>query len=163
MSVSKVPALAPRSNLSSRPRPSSHVVQFYEEDPQLITELGRLIGNALAKGESAIVVATGAHRDGLALELAARGLDVAALTAAGRYTAFDAEQTLTRILADQMPDEDKFSELLGRTITKAKDSAKSPEPCIVIFGEMVALLWSSGKHSAAIRLEELWNGLAEQH
>jgi len=163
MSVSKVPALAPRTNLRSRPRPSSHVVQFYEEDPHLIAELGRLIGNALAKGESAIVVATGAHRDGLALELAARGLDVAALTAAGRYTAFDAEQTLTRILVDQMPDEDKFSELLGRAITKAKDSAKSPEPCIVIFGEMVALLWSSGKHGAAIRLEELWNGLAEQH
>jgi hypothetical protein len=27
---------------------------------------------------------------------------------------------------------------------------------------MVAVLWSQGKHRAAIRLEELWNALAQQ-
>jgi len=163
MSVSKVPALASRSDLRRPPRPSSHVVHFYEEDSALIAELGRLIGNALAKGESAVVVATGAHRGGLALQLRARGLDVAALSGAGRYTTFDAEQTLSRILVDQLPDRDKLSRLLGEAITKAKDSARGPEPCIVIFGEMVALLWSSGRHGAAIRLEEIWNSLAEEH
>jgi signal transduction histidine kinase len=31
---------------------------------------------------------------------------------------------------------------------------------VAIFGEMVALLWAEGKAEAAIRLEQLWNGLA---
>src|SRR5581483_10824282 len=31
------------------------------------------------------------------------------------------------------------------------------------FGEMVALLWAQGNTEAAIRLEQLWNQLAEKH
>lgn len=163
MSVSKVTPFTSGPNLHSQPPPSSHVVHFYEEDPALIAELVRLIGNDLTQGESAIVVATGAHRDALALELSVRGLDVRKLSAEGRYTALDAEQILSRVLVDQMPDRAKFRQILGDAITKAAASATSPEPCIVIFGEMVALLWSSGKHEAAICLEQFWNDLAKTH
>ena len=163
MSVSKVSPLPSPSEFRRQPRPSSHVVHFYEKDSALITELVRLIGNELTRGESAIVVATGAHRDALTLELSARGLDVAKLSAEGRYTAFDAEQTLSQILVGRMPDRGQFTQLLGDAITRAAAAAESPKPCIVIFGEMVALLWSSGKHEAAIRLEEFWNELAQTH
>ena len=30
-----------------------------------------------------------------------------------------------------------------------------------MFGELVALLWAEGKHSEAIRVEQLWNDLAK--
>ena len=31
---------------------------------------------------------------------------------------------------------------------------------VIVFGEMVAVLWAQKKYEAAIRLEELWNELA---
>ena len=34
---------------------------------------------------------------------------------------------------------------------------------LVAYGEMVALLWAQGKRDATLRLEELWNELAERH
>ena len=33
----------------------------------------------------------------------------------------------------------------------------------MVFGEMVAVLWSQKKYDASLRLEELWNGLAQTH
>jgi PAS domain S-box-containing protein len=163
MSVSKIPALGTKPVLPVRLEHSAHVVQFYGEDRVLVAELGCLIGDALKDGNSAVVIATGAHRDGLARELLARGLDVDAASAEGRYLPLDAEQTLSRILVGQILDQGKFTKVLGDALTKAKSAAKGAEPCIVIFGEMVALLWAEGKHEAAIRLEELWNHLADEH
>jgi PAS domain S-box-containing protein len=163
MSVRKVSALGSQPVLSvSHARPT-HIVQFYEEDRALIAELGRLIGSSLASGDAAIVVATKAHRDALEHDLAAQGLHLAEVSARGRYVALDAAETLSYIMIDQTPDAGRFSELLGATIAKTKIAAKAGEPCVVIFGEMVALLWAEGKHDAAIRLEELWNCLADQH
>jgi PAS domain S-box-containing protein len=164
MSVSKVPALGAKS--SGTPvslEHSAHVVQFYQEDHVLVQELARLIGASLVSGDAAIVVATKAHRDALAHELAALGMNVTAASAEGRYVALDAAEYLSRIMIDQVPDSARFSELLGGTIAKAKASAKSSEPCVVIFGEMVTLLWADGRHEAAIRLEEFWNKLADEH
>jgi PAS domain S-box-containing protein len=163
MSIRKVAALGPQSDLSASLARSAHIVQFYEEDRALIAELGRLIGTSLASGDAAIVVATAAHRDALARELAAQGLNVAEVSAKRRYVALDAAETLSQIMIDQTPDPGRFSEVLGATIAKTKIAAKAGEPCVVIFGEMVALLWADGKHDAAIRLEELWNRLADQH
>jgi PAS domain S-box-containing protein len=155
----------PRFNLSDSAYHSldCHVVQFYQEDHLLIEELASLIGTALVSGESAIVVATEVHRDALAAELKSRGLNISKATAEGRYLAFDARETLAQFIVDHMPDERRFCELLGRRIASAKAASKSSEPRTVIFGEMVALLWSEGKQLAAIRLEELWNVLAQKH
>jgi PAS domain S-box-containing protein len=141
----------------------SHVVQFYLEDRPLIEELTRLIGIALVSGDSAIVVATEAHRDALAAELKARGMNISKAMAEGCYVALDAHETLAQIIVDQMPDEERFAELLGERIVRAKAASKASQPRTVIFGEMVALLWAEGKREAAIRLEEIWNVLAQKH
>lgn len=164
MSVGKIPALGARKGAVPIPLSrSTHVVQFYEQDHALVEELGRLIGTSLLNGDAAMVLATRPHRDALAQELVARGLNISAVSAQGRYITLDATEILSRIMVDEMPDPARFSEFLGSAITKAKASVRNSEPCIVIFGEMVALLWADGKHEAAIRLEELWNGLANLH
>jgi PAS domain S-box-containing protein len=141
----------------------THVVQFYQEDQPLIEELTRLIGTALIGGDSAIVVATKAHRDALASELKARDLNISRAAAEGRYVALDAAKTLQQITIGQMPDPDLFSGLIGGRIVRANAASKTDLPRTVIFGEMVALLWAEGKYDAAIRLEELWNTLAGKH
>jgi PAS domain S-box-containing protein len=164
MSLSKAPALATSPNaLPLSPARANHVVQFYQEDHTLIDELARLIGTSLANGDGAIVVATKPHRDALARELAVRNVDIPRATAEERYLSLDAAETLSRIMAGQIPDRELFDELLAGAIAKVNAAAKTNEPCTFIFGEMVALLWVEGKHHAAIRLEELWNTLADRH
>src|ERR1700678_940400 len=104
MSVSKVPAVgAKTSGTPISLAHSAHVVQFYQEDHVLVQELARLIGASLVSGDAAIVVATKAHRDALAHELAVLGMNVAAASAEGRYVALDAAESLSRIMIDQVP------------------------------------------------------------
>jgi PAS domain S-box-containing protein len=140
-----------------------HVVHFYEEDSSLVQELSLLVGTALVSGDAVIVVASETHRNALAQGLRARGLEVATALAEGRYVPLDSSQTLSRFMVSGMPDPQRFADLIGETITRTKAAAKSDRPRVLIFGEMVALLWADGRHEAAIRLEELWNDLATKH
>jgi len=82
MSVGKIPALGARKGAVPIPLSrSTHVVQFYEQDHALVEELGRLIGTSLLNGDAAMVLATRPHRDALAQELVARGLNISAVSA----------------------------------------------------------------------------------
>jgi PAS domain S-box-containing protein len=142
---------------------SAHSVQFYFEDRLLIEGLAGLVATALVSGDAAIIIATKVHRETLARELKDRDLDTTRAIAAGRFVCLDASETLARIMLNGMPEPERFSRLMGGLITKARAAAKSEQVGLVIFGEMVALLWAEGKHQAAIRLEELWNDLAAQY
>ena len=164
MNASKASTMGARSTTFSPSIPHrDHVVQFYQEDRPLIEELARMIGTSLLNGDAAIVVATAAHRQALAQEMADRDINIAKAAAEGRFISLDALDTLSRIIFDGFPDAQRFSELIGGAITQAKTAAKLDDPHLVIFGEMVALLWAEGKHEAAIQLEKLWNDLARKH
>ena len=58
-------------------------------------------------------------------------------------------------MIDGRPDRARFADLVGTAVARAQDG----HPRVRAFGEMVGLLWSDGKHEAAIALEELWNEL----
>jgi PAS domain S-box-containing protein len=164
MAIRELPALHSATDASPAVvNQSAHSVQFYFSDSTLVDELARFIGTALVCGDAAIVIATGPHREALALELKARDLDTTRALAEGRFVCLDAAQTLMRIMRDQMPDPELFSDIVGGLITQARAATKSEQSGIVIFGEMVALLWAYEKQQAAIRLEELWNTLAARH
>jgi signal transduction histidine kinase len=142
-----------------------HGVQFYAQDKFLLDELSEYIGNALRGGDAAIVVATEQHRNALLQWLTAQGLDVARLLERGQFVAADARTVLDSFMLEGSPNEDRFNHVVGGIIAKAiasanGDSARTDRPRVAIFGEMVALLWADGKAEAAIRLEQLWNGLA---
>ncbi|HKP54201.1 MAG TPA: ATP-binding protein [Chloroflexia bacterium] len=141
----------------------AHTVQFYGDDAFLLDELSRFIGSALEAGDASIVIATKEHRDELAMRLKARGLDIAHIVREGRYVSLDAAETLSKFMVEGWPDEARFTELIGGTIAGATLAARGDYPRVAAFGEMVALLWAEGKSKAAIRLEELWNGLAQTH
>jgi len=142
---------------------SAHSVQFYFEDRLMIEGLAGLVATALVSRDAAIVIATKVHRETLARELKDRDLNTTRAIADGRFVCLDASETLARIMLNGMPDSERFSHLIGGLITSARTAAKSEQVGLVIFGEMVAILWTEGKHQAAIRLEELWNDLAAQY
>ncbi len=140
---------------------SGHFVQFYDEDVFLLDAVSRFIGTALGSGGAAIVIATSAHRDGLSRALTDRGLDVGTIGACGRYITLDAAATLSEFLIDGWPDEARFMQILGGAVERAAAAADRDRP-VRAFGEMVALLCADGRREAAIRVEELWNELAQQ-
>jgi PAS domain S-box-containing protein len=141
----------------------SHVVQFYAEDASLLEGLGRFIGSALGAGDGAVVVATQSHLVGLAQRLEARGLDIYGGVKQGRYIQLDATEALARFMVDGRPDAARFADAMGGFIERARAAAGGKNSRVVVFGEMVALLWMDGRPEAAIQLEELWNELAQKH
>jgi PAS domain S-box-containing protein len=160
------------SNLSPQLLPSlertpshdrtGHVVQLYTDDEFLIDVLSRFIGGALAVGEAAVVVATAAHRRELERRLSARGLDTAKAAMQGRYLTLDASETMTRCVVNDAVDETRFYEIIGRSLEQARAAIKS-DSRVAVFGELVALLWADGKPQEAIRVEQLWNRLAQEY
>jgi PAS domain-containing protein len=139
-----------------------HAVHFYEDDQQLIAMLGRNLGAALASGDTAIVVATRTHRRQLRKKFASDKVDTAAASKGGRYLELDASATLARILSNGWPKKQRFEDEIGSVIGQAETELRAGKR-LLIFGEMVALLWAEGKVDATLRLEELWNELAEQY
>jgi signal transduction histidine kinase/ActR/RegA family two-component response regulator len=136
-----------------------HFVQFYEDDPFLIDGVAEYIGNGLASGGAGIVIATGEHCAQLTQALSARGVDITAATAEGRYIALDAAETLSAFMVDGKPDQRRFIEFMGSVIARGRGAVRG-DAAVRAFGDMVALLWAAGQPRAALRLEELWNELA---
>jgi len=139
-----------------------HAVQFYKDDRILLEDLNRFIGPALIAGNSAVVIATRAHREGLSRLLTAQGIDVASLAKQGRYIALDAAETLSKFMVNDWPDDALFMKLAGSVLSLASTAAETDGP-IIGYGEMVGLLCSEGKVDAAIELERLWNEIAKEH
>jgi len=143
--------------------PRAHTVQFYGEDTSLLKELSCFIGAALMAGDAAVVIATKGHRDGLTHRLQSLGFDTAKAFEQARYVPLDAGETLEKFMLDGMPDAALFSEIIGGVMGQAAAAAEGKTPRVAAFGEMVALLWAEGNTEAALRLEELWNDLAQRY
>jgi len=139
----------------------AHAVQFYQDDSFLAELLSRFVGASLITGDSAIVVATARHREALVARLKARGFDLTVPENQGRYIPLDAATTLAKIMRGRLPDQVLFNELVAPIVEDARDAARGGRGRVAAFGEMVALLWAEGNIEAALRVEELWNRLAE--
>lgn len=168
--MSSTPATAclpPRFRRPSKSPPmhdSQHEVQFYVDDRFLVWSLAGYVSSALDAGSSAIIVVTPAHRDSLMEELERGGVDLAAVVSQGRLVAMDASDTLARFMAGGSLDEGLFRETMGTVIATAAAAAyRYQNQKVVIFGEMVTLLWERGDATSAVRLEQLWNRLLEIH
>src|SRR5579864_42088 len=140
---------------------AGHSVQFYKDDSVMLANLSQFVGAALMAGNSAVVVATQAHRDGLARLLGSRGLNVADAKAQGRYIVMDAAETLSKFMVESQLNRALFNEVIGPVILKAKSAVQGKHSSVAVFGEMVALLWAERKVDTAIQLEQLWNDLAK--
>ena len=142
---------------------SGHAVQLYSDDAFLLEILTGFIGGALSAGDGALVVATRAHADSLEQRLRQRGLDTGMAIRQGRYIVLDARELLPRFMVNDSVDERRFMEVIRTALTQIRDAGPQANRRIAVFGELVALLWAEGKMQEAIRVEKLWNKLAEEH
>ena len=135
-----------------------HAVRFYDTDKSLSQIVAGFVRDGLVTGEPAIIVATPAHRAAILRELVGKGVDVVQLQRSDELMLFDAEELLSTFIVDRQPDEAKFETSMSKVIQRA--CRARPDCTVRIYGEMVDVLWKDGNYRAAIRLEMLWNQLA---
>lgn len=140
-----------------------HEAVFYSDDRQLLDHLSRFVGAALNAGNGAVVVATGAHRDGLLRNLHASGVDIAAALEQGRCIAVDVDELLSTCMVNGMIEPNPFLQDFGDLILKAASAVKTEHPRVAIFGEGPDLLWKQGNTTAAIQDEKLGNELTKTY
>jgi DNA-binding CsgD family transcriptional regulator/PAS domain-containing protein len=131
----------------------SHVVEFYESEGFLIDTVSRFVGSALQDGDTAIVIATSAHRQAIRVATDALGIDPSA--AVERYLVLDAADLLRTFMVDGEPDAERFQETIRAVIERPVAEGRQMQ----VFGEMGVLLWDAGDVASTITLEDLWNGL----
>jgi hypothetical protein len=135
-----------------------HAVRFYEDNASLCRIVADFLADGFVSDLPGIVIATPVHQFGIVNQLAELSLDVQQLQARGALLMLDAGETLARFMVDGMPDAERFHEAMSGFIENACGGRKD---CVVrAYGEMVDVLWQAGMHAAAIRLEMLWNQLA---
>lgn len=133
-----------------------HVVQFYDDEAELVGVVAGYLSGALLDGDAVVVIATPRHREALHTALSADVEATAGLDEA-RLVVLDAAEILALVMVDGMPDVAMFDGVVGAAVRSAAGGRQ-----VRAYGEMVALLWEAGNIAAAIELERLWNELAER-
>lgn len=138
-----------------------HTVRFYGDDASLFRTVGSFLSEGLIAGEPAIIIATGAHQQGIVSELGGRLIDVDRARRLGDIVLLDADETLSLFMTPEGPDPRLFERHVGRTIEQTIRGQR--RSVVRAYGEMVDVLWKKGESEAAVQLEMLWNQLAARH
>ncbi|WP_229487749.1 ATP-binding protein [Pseudoduganella lutea] len=135
---------------------AAHFVRFYKDEVVLLAEVSEFLDQGLRAGGAGIAIATAEHLAMLRQQLAGLGgLEGEPGWFPGELVMLDAADLLARFMVDGWPDARRFDEVVGTVVRKAANTGRP----VHAFGEMVALLCEQGRFDAAVRLEELWNGL----
>jgi PAS domain S-box-containing protein len=135
-----------------------HIVQFYEDDGYLCDMVAGFLAAGLGAGEATCVIAAEERRAAIVEQLRAHDIDVAGARQHGRLHLFDARATLERFMVGGAPDSERFTSAVGDGILGAIRHHAAGKP-VRVYGEMVDLLFRDGHADAALRIEELWNGI----
>jgi hypothetical protein len=141
------------------PEGAGHAVQIYAEIEELAESVAAYLATGFAIGDPAIVITTAEHDDTFSRFLGATGWDGAELVEAGLLTKLDAAETLASIYDGKEISTSRFYEMADGAIDAIE--ARFPGRRVRAFGEMVDVLAARGRHDTAIRLETLWNDLAQ--
>ncbi len=144
-----------------RPETALHCVQFYADESLVIQNVAYLAGKSLETGGATVLIATPTHLQAIEDGLSISASELKQARESGRYLALNAAETLEKLLTDGEPDKVKFDHLVGQIVRRA--AASCATGFVFAFGEMVALLCAAQKSNAALRLERLWNEMANAY
>jgi hypothetical protein len=132
--------------------PCDHIVQIYENDKIFLDSLEGFVGSGLLAGDAVIIIATTEHLVAIEKRLKKQGFNMDKLASSDQYIGLDADETLSKFMVNDWPDEDLFMELVTTLFKRAQQNNRK----VRAFGEMVALLWKQGLNGATVQLENLW-------
>ena len=135
-----------------------HAVRFYEDAQSLARMVATFVAEGFIESLPAIVIATPEHGDAIIDKLNAMSFDLDHLKREQDLIVLDARETLASFMVNGMPSADKFEAAMLPVIDKA---CRGRQDCVIrAYGEMVDVLWKDAMEAAAVRLEMLWNQLA---
>lgn len=135
-----------------------HAVRFYEDAQSLARMVATFVAEGFIEGLPAVVIATPEHRDAIVEQLNNMSFDLGHLEKQDDLIVLDARETLALFMVDGMPHAEQFESAMLPVIDRA---CRGRENCVIrAYGEMVDVLWKDGMEAAAVRLEMLWNQLA---
>jgi hypothetical protein len=140
-----------------------HEVEFYADDTGFVDGFARFIEAALKEGIAVIVIATESHQASLRQRLGADGLNVAAEIEQGSYIPLNVTDTLPNFMVNDSPDPVLFRKVAGDLITEAAKGAKGEHPRVAVCGEGVHTLLAAGNLESTIKLERMWDEIAQQY
>ena len=140
-----------------------HEVQFYPDDSLFLDGFTHFVGTALKAGNAAVFIGTDSHRTTLLERLHAESPDIRTAIRHGRYVALNAVEFLSTSMVNDMPDVDWFLKVVDDLVVAARKGADGEHLRVAVCGECASMLWQQGKADAAIRLEELWNQIAQTY
>lgn len=132
--------------------PCDHLIQIYENDKVFLDTLEGFAGAGFLAGDSVVIIATATHLKSLNDRLRKQGFDLETLSQQNRYMPLEANETLSKFMVNDWPDETLFKKLITGIIGDATKGNRK----VRAFGEMVAVLWEKGLNGATVQLEHLW-------
>jgi len=136
-----------------------HLAQFHRQAGSLVESAFDFLEAGLRRGESVLIIVEREHLDQLLDRLTANKLHSKALTNSGQLALMDAGKIVDEFLADGLPDWSRFRASLGPVLLRIQPYGRGTR----IYSDVAGLLWRTGRTEAAIRIEELWNQLAESY
>ena len=135
-----------------------HAVRFYEDAQSLSRMVATFVAEGFIESLPAIIIATPEHLDAIFEKLSAMSFDLDHVKRQGDLIVLDARDTLALFMVDGMPNAEKFEATMLPVIDRV---CRGRQDCVIrAYGEMVDVLWKDGCEAAAVRLEMLWNQLA---
>ena len=136
-----------------------HVVKFFDDEENLFRTVGAFLGEALAAGSPALVIAMPARLPGILRALGESLSRARRDRPLGDLLCVDAEATLSRFMDRDRPDPARFRTTIGELMTQVTRGGEQRGP-VHAYGEMVNVLRQRGFEEATLRLEHLWNEVA---
>jgi PAS domain S-box-containing protein len=136
-----------------------HDVQFYDSENYLSTVVSTFLVEGIRAGQPLVIIATEAHCRLFREGMHAAGMRTEELVEGRDIVWLDAHDTLRAFMEGDMPNAELFELTVGAVFEKVMANGRG-YVVTRAYGEMVDLLWRSGKVEAAIAVEQLWNGLA---
>jgi hypothetical protein len=125
-------------------------VQLYGSADRLLADNVRhYLSEGCERGDRILVIATRPHIEAFCKKIEC--LD------SRQLILLDAADTLAEFMSAGQPDWKLFERVIGSAIGAFGE--RPPGSGLRAYGEMVGLLWNSGKYAAAIRVEQFWNKL----
>jgi hypothetical protein len=145
-----------RAALTTSVQDHDHVLQLYTQPNFLYEFVGAWVEQSLRVGGSAVLVGTRDNVRSILQRLQDDQFSTAELEAEGRLVIVDAHATIERLWLTGRPDQATFDAILRPAV----DVARRAPACgrTRAWGEMVNLLWRTGREADAIHLEQVWNG-----
>ena len=128
-----------------------HHLELFDTAEELAVDISRVLGIALDQGHGVMSIATAQHQHLIDQQLELRGISLAAARIHGQYTVVDAGALLSRVLVKGEPD----AEVFGNVMESLLEPLFARFHRVVIYGELVAVLWDQGASHAAVSLEKL--------